>query len=423
MGWKETCVVEERFRFIEEYRSGNWSVAELCRRAGVSRKTGYKWLERYAEQGLGGLQDQSRAPLNHPNQVLAEVAEAIIELRRRYPLWGPEKLHARLRQDEPKIIWPAPSTIGELLRRRGMTVAPKRRRTAGRSLNPLSHVVEANQVWCADFKGWFRCGDGSRCDPLTISDAHSRYLLRCQAVAGQDERSVRDVMEAAFRQYGVPAAMRTDNGEPFASTGVGGLSRLSVWWIQLGIRPERIPRGKPQHNGRHERMHRTLKAATAAPPAANLRQQQQRFDEFRNEYNQQRPHEALRMRVPDELYRPSQWGYPSRLAEPEYGNGWEIRQVMECGRIRWWSDNIFVGKALQGQSVGLEPQDDGLWRVWFFHYPIGQLDERKKKLVKLPWPAALAATDEDGAPGGAHEALPHTPPGGKPPETPGPLSL
>jgi putative transposase len=387
MGWKETCVVEERFRFIEEYKATDCSVAELCRRYGVSRKTGYKWLQRYEEEGVDGLKDQSRAPQNHPNQVLSEVTEGIVELRRQYPLWGPEKLRARLQREMPEIIWPAASTIGELLKRRGMTVSPKHRRKAGRSLNPLSHAVGANHVWCADFKGWFRCGDGSRCDPLTITDAYSRYLLRCQAVAGQDERSARDVMEAAFRQYGLPDAIRTDNGEPFASTGIGGLSRLSVWWVKLGIRPERIPRGKPPHNGRHERMHRTLKAATAQPPSANLRRQQQAFDGFREEYNEQRPHEALEMKTPGEFYQPSCRAYPSRLAEPEYGNGWEVRRVMECGRIRWWSDAIFLGKALAGEWIALEPQADGLWKIWFFDYAIGALDERKRRVEKLPLPA------------------------------------
>jgi putative transposase len=419
MGWKETCAVEERFRFIQEYKTNHWSMAELCRRYGVSRKTGYKWLERYDEEGLDGLRDQSRAPQKHPNQVLSEVAEAIVELRREYPLWGPEKLRAWLQREMPDIVWPASSTIGELLKRRGMTVSPKPRRKAGRSLNPLSHATGANHVWCADFKGWFRCGDGSRCDPLTITDAYSRYLLRCQAVAGQDERSARDVMEAAFRQHGLPVAIRTDNGEPFASTGIGGLSGLSVWWIKLGIRPERIPRGKPQHNGRHERMHRTLKAATAQPPSANLRMQQEAFDEFREEYNEQRPHEALQMRTPAAVYEPSDRPYPSRLGEPEYGNGWEIRRVRECGRIRWWSDAIFLGKALAGELIALEPEQDGIWTIRFFDYAIGVLDERRRKIEKIQMPAAPGS----GAPKGAHEALPHTPPGGKPPETPGPLSL
>jgi len=417
MGWKETSVVEERFRFIQDHRSGDWSLSELCRQYGVSRKTGYKWLERYEGQGLEGLQDQSRAPLHHPNEVMAEVAEAVLDLRRQHPLWGPEKLHAWLQRNAPEIVWPAPSTIGELLKRKGMTVPPKRHRRVGPSLNPLSHAEAANQVWCIDFKGWFRCGDGSRCDPLTITDAHSRYLLRCQAVAGMDARSVRDVMEGAFREFGLPTDLLNDNGEPFASQGVGGLSQLSVWWVKLDIRPVRIPPGKPQYNGKHERMHRTLKAATATPPAANLRLQQQSFDEFREEYNHQRPHEALQMKTPGQFYTASCRPYPSRLREPEYGNGWEVRRVRECGRMRWWSDNVFVGRALSGEAIGLEPIDDGVWRVWFYAYPLGRFDERKGKITKLETAAGR------GAPEGAHEALPHTPSGGKPPETPSPLSL
>ena len=386
MGWKETCVVEERFKFIVDYRSDDWSMAELCRRYGVSRKTGYKWLERYEKQGMTGLEDQSRAPQRHPNEIVKEVAEAVVGLRREHPLWGPQKLHARLQQDAPEIVWPAPSTIGELLKQRGMTVPPKRHRKAGPSLNPLSHAVAANRVWCADFKGWFRCADGSRCDPFTITDAYSRYLLRCQAVEHLDEKNARGVMEAAFREFGLPEAIRTDNGEPFASTGVGGLSRLSVWWLKLGIRPERIPRGRPQHNGRHERMHRSLKAATAQPPADNLRQQQRVFDQFREEYNDRRPHEALQMKTPGEFYQASCRSYPSRLLEPEYANGWDIRRVGKCGTIRWWTDRVFMGRALVHETIGFEPVDDGVWRVWYFDYPVGLFEERKMKISKLPTP-------------------------------------
>jgi hypothetical protein len=271
-----------------------------------------------------------------------------------------------------------------MLKRAGLTVPRKRCRKATPSVSPLEHAAEANRVWSADFKGWFRCGDGERCDPLTMSDGFSRYLLRCQAVERIDTRSVKAVMEAAFREYGLPGAMRTDNGEPFASVGLAGLSVLSVWWIKLGIRPERIPPGKPQHNGRHERMHRSLKQATAQPPAANLRAQQQAFDRFRREYNEQRPHAALQMKTPGELYVPSGRSYPSRMAEPEYPDDWEVRGVRECGRMRWWSANVFVSKTLAGEPIGLEPVDDGQWRVWFFDYPLGIFDERKGIIRKLP---------------------------------------
>jgi len=384
MGWKETCVVEERFRFIEAHRAEEENFAELCRRYGISRKTGYKWVQRYAAEGWEGLKDLPRAAKCHPNEVVPEVAEQVLELRRQHPLWGPQKLHARLSRDAPEIIWPAASTIGEMLKRAGLTVPRKRRHRSPPNVSPLSHAHAANQVWCADFKGWFHCGDGRRCDPLTLTDGYSRFLLRCQALEGSDEERARGVMEAAFREYGLPHAMRTDNGEPFASVGVGGLSRLSVWWLKLGIRPERISPGKPQQNGRHERMHRTLKQATAQPPAANLRAQQTAFDRFRQEYNWERPHEALEMKTPAELYISSSRSYPSRLLEPCYCGEWDVRNVGPCGTMRWRNAKIFVGKVLAGEAIGIEPIADGQWKLWFFAYPLGIFDERRGTVLKLP---------------------------------------
>ena len=383
MGWKATCVMEERFRFIEEEKSEEWSFAELCRRYGISRQTGYKWVERYREGGLEGLRDQSRAPLSHANEIAAEVADAVLEMRREHPHWGPLKLRSRLQRGAPETVWPAASTIGEILKREGLTVPRKHHRKATPSESPLRHAAGANQVWSADFKGWFRCGDGTRCDPLTMSDGYSRYLLRCQALERPDERSVQAVMEAAFREYGLPEAMRTDNGEPFAGVGLGGLSRLSIWWIKLGIRPERIRPGKPQQNGRHERMHRSLKQATARPPAGSLRAQQKAFDRFRQEYNWERPHAALEMKTPGELYDASGRVYPSRLREPEYSGEWEVRRVASCGRIKWRSMKIFVGKALADEVIALEPVGDGEWKLWFFGYPLGIFAEAKGSIRKL----------------------------------------
>jgi putative transposase len=375
--------MEERFKFIQEYQNEEDSFAELCRRYGVSRKTGYKWVERYGAEGIDGLRDQSRAADYHPNEVLKEVGDEVLKMRRRHPHWGPAKLRVRLQREAPEITWPAASTIGEMLKRAGLTVPQKHRRRATPSQSPLSHAAAANQVWSADFKGWFRCGDGSRCDPLTMSDGYSRFLLRCQAMEGTDERSAQGVMEAAFREYGLPEAMRTDNGEPFGSVGLGGLSRLSVWWMKLGIRPERIRPGKPQQNGRHERMHRSLKQATAQPPAANLRRQQESFDRFRQEYNWERPHEALQMKTPAELYLPNGRSYPARLAKPEYRGEWEVRSVGPCGTMRWRNAKPFVSKVLGGEVIGLEPVDDGEWKLWFFGYPLGVLDERKGVVRKL----------------------------------------
>ena len=375
--------MEERYKFIQEWCREEHSFAEICRRYGVSRKTGYKWLERYGVEGLQGLQDRSRAPHEHPNEVLEEVAGAVLQARRDHPHWGPAKLRAWLNREEPEVHWPAASTMGEILQRAGLTVPRKKRRKATPSQSPLQHAAGPNQVWCADFKGWFRCGDGSRCDPLTITDAYSRYLLRCQSMKGMQAEPARGVFEAAFREYGLPAGLRTDNGEPFASVGLGGLSTLAVWWIKLGIRVERIPPGEPQHNGRHERMHRTLKQATAQPPAANLRAQQKAFDRFRWEYNEQRPHEALEMKPPAEYYCPSPRPYPSRVAEPEYDRDWELRRVGPCGTMRWRGSKIFVSKVLLNETIGLQPIADGLWRLWFGDYALGDLDDRTTSIRKI----------------------------------------
>lgn len=384
MGWKETCALEERFRFIQACQEEDFNFAEICRQFGVSRKTGYKWQARYQAEGLEGLADQSRRPDRHPNEVLAEVAEQILALRRKHPHWGPVKLRVRLRKEAPEIHWPAASTIGEILKRGGLTVARKYHRKAPPNPGPLSHALTANRVWSVDFKGWFRCGDGTRCDPLTISDGYSRFLLRCQALESMKETEVRGVMKACFDENGLPDGIRSDNGEPFASVGIGGLSRLSVWWIELGIKPERIRPGKPQQNGRHERIHRTLKEATAKPPAANLRMQQKAFDDFRREYNWERPHQSLEMRTPGEVYEESARTYPSRIAIPEYRSDWAVRAVGPCGTMRWGQRKAFVGKALMGKWLGLEPVADGEWRVWFCAYPFAILDERRCQLRELP---------------------------------------
>ena len=369
--------MKERVRLICEWEQGHWSMAELCRRAGIERKTGYKWVRRYQEGGLEALADQSRAPHHHRNQVHPQVEEKILDSRATFPHWGPVKLKAWLEGKLPKIDWPAPSTIGEILKRHGLTVERKKRNKTPAASHPLADAVAPNDVWCADFKGWFRCGDQARCDPLTITDGASRYLLRCQVVVTTKVESVQPLFAATFREYGLPRAMRTDNGPPFASTGIGGLSELSVWWIKLGIRPDRIDRGQPQQNGRHERMHLTLKQETAQPPAANLRAQQRAFDRFRRVYNEERPHEGLELKTPAECYWGAAREYPSQLAEAEYPPDCLVRRVGPCGTFRWRHRKLFLGKALRGEPVGFEPAGDGIWRLWFSFCPLGVFDETK----------------------------------------------
>jgi transposase InsO family protein len=377
MPWKEHGVIEERRRFVEEWQSGDWSMAELCDFYGVTRKTGYKWTRRYQEEGKAGLEERSRAPRQHPNQVSQKMEDLVIGMREKHASWGAPKIRARLLRDHQGEGIPAESTIGEILKRHGLTVARRRRRKGRGGQEPLAMAAGPNHVWCADYKGWFRTGDGQRIDPFTITDHYSRYLFRCQAVAAADYVHTKPVMEAAFREFGLPERMRTDNGAPFGSNGESGLTALTVWWIKLGIVPEHIQPGKPQQNGRHERMHRTLKQETAQPPAANRKAQQDRFDRFRQEYNEERPHEALEQKPPAEVYQPSLRSYPRRVADMEYPAGWIVRQVVSGGQMRWMGEHVFVAHALAGEPVGLEQLDESHWRVRFGFYEIGVLDTQK----------------------------------------------
>jgi transposase InsO family protein len=382
MAWKETSVMDERMAMVRSWVSGDYAVSELAAEYGVSRKTVYKWIERYEAGGWAALQDQSRAPRHHPNAVSDGVEQALLKLKERWPLWGAPKLRRKLELAFGGESCPAESTVSEILRRHGLSRIARRRRRATPSTQPFAACQEANAVWCADFKGWFRTGDGAKCTPLTISDGHSRYLLRCQGLDGSTGfTTVQPLFIATFREYGMPGAIRTDNGAPFASTGLGGLSALSVWWVRLGLELERIEPGCPQQNGRHERMHRTLKAATAQPPRANLHQQQKTFDEFRREYNEQRPHEALGQRPPAEVYQPAAQDYPSRLPEQRgYPDGWQKRRVQSTGQIKWKGQDIFIGNALAGQEIGLQPAGEGLWKIHFEHLELGRFDERKFRL-------------------------------------------
>jgi len=265
-----------------------------------------------------------------------------------------------------------------------LVVARKKRRRTAPYTAPLAHADGANRVWCADFKGWFRTRDGERIDPLTISDAHSRYLLRCQAVEKTDTARVQAIFEAAFREYGLPEAIRTDNGPPFASSALAGLSRLAVWWIKLGIVPERIAAGHPEQNGRHERMHRTLKQEAAQPPAANRRQQQQALDQFRQQYNEVRPHEALQMRTPASVYQPSARTFPARVPEPEYPESMLVRSVRPKGHFRWKKHDVFLSEVLWGESVGLWAEDDRWFTIYFAQRPLARFDSRKLQVTPLP---------------------------------------
>jgi transposase InsO family protein len=384
MPWKVSEVMDERARFVLEYERGEASMAELCRAYEIARKTGYKWWERYRREGLEGLRDLGRAPDRHPNQTPPEIEERVLELRRAHMRWGPRKLRQYLRQRHGRMVWPAASTIGELLKRAGLVRERRRWPKTPPYTQPFAAAEGPNQVWCGDFKGWFRTRDGERIDPLTLSDAHSRYLLRCQAVKKTDTEAVRGICEAAFREYGLPWAIRTDNGAPFASRAVAGLSRLAVYWMKLGIVPERIEPGHPEQNGRHERMHRTLKEETASPAAANRRAQQRVFDRFRSEYNDERPHEALGQRTPGSVYVPSLRQYPERVPEPEYDEGLQVRRVYPHGQFKWHGQDVFLSEVLAGEPVGLEQLDERYWCVYFATFPIAVFDSEELTILSLP---------------------------------------
>jgi transposase InsO family protein len=343
----------------------------VCRRFGVSRKSGYKWLARYEEAGVEGLKDRSRAPLNHPQAVTEAIVERCLAVRRAHPTWGPMKVQEWLVRRFPRTEWPAVSTIGSLFDREGLTVKRRLRHRSPPSSVPFAHCGAANDVWCMDFKGWFVTGDGSHCGPLTLSDAHSRYLLRCQVLGRNDTTHVWSILDAAFREFGLPKDLRSDNGAPFASLGAGGLSRLSVKVIKAGVLPERITPGKPQENGRLERFHLTLLQDTANPPAHSLRQQIERFKVFQQIYNEERPHEALGNDTPAEHYAVSPRRWDGVLREPQYPSDHTVRRVRHNGEIRWQGGTVYISEALIGEPIGLVEQADGGWAAYFGPIALG----------------------------------------------------
>lgn len=373
MPWKETCVINERTIMMSEYLSGDYSIAELARRHGISRKTAHKWIGRYAADPGGGLADRSRVPHHHPNALSEEVEQMILTWKARRPGWGAPKIHSKLR-DRPDC--PAESTVSNVLRRHGLSRRQRRRARTTPCAEAVVQASGANEVWCVDFKGWFRLGNGRRCDPLTLSDAWSRYLLCCQGICGTTGwLTVQPLLREVFREYGLPQRIRSDNGAPFASLGLGGLSPLAVWWLQLGIGLERIQPGHPEQNGRHERMHRTLKESVSIQ--ATLHRQQAVFDEFRRDYNEERPHEALGQQPPAGIYVPSVRVYPERLPVAEYPAAWTKRSVRSNGEIKWNGQLVYLSQSLVGHWIGLEPVAEDLWRLHFMQQPLGWLDERK----------------------------------------------
>lgn len=376
----ETNVNAERRRFVTQFATGAWSMAELCERYGISRPTGYKWVARYAASGDEGLHDRSRAPHHSPHETPDAMVQQILKARKRYG-WGAGKLLALLQARHPALAWPARSTCNDLLAREQVLRRHRRRPHWTHPGAVALTTAQPNQVWPADFKGQFRTGDGAYCFPLTVTDHFSRAVLLCHGLCAISVVAVQAAFCRLFRRVGLPDAIRTDNGVPFASAGLHGLSTLSVWWMQQGIVHQRIRPGAPQENGTHERMHRELKRETARPPAATLRAQQARFDAFRQRYNDVRPHEALANQTPSTHWQPSTRAYLETPPAPEYPGHVLVRRVCDAGRIKWHGVPIFLSYTLKGQDVGLEEVEDGIWNLVFYRTLLGRFDERTGTVI------------------------------------------
>ena len=386
MPWKESSVMEERLRFVARLLDGE-GMSEVCRSFGISRKTGYKIFKRYKEHGLEALCDRSRRPVRYANQLPEPVEQMIVRLKKEKPHWGARKIRELLvRRLAGDVRVPAKSTVHAVLDRHGLVKRARRRRRNKAQGTPLSQAVLPNALWCADFKGEFKLGNGQYCYPLTVTDQASRFLLLCEALHSTKEKGAFEAFLRLFQERGLPHAIRSDNGLPFASpNGLYNLSKLSVWWLRLGIAIERIKPGQPQQNGRHERMHLTLKKETTRPPGANSLQQQARFDDFVSEFNSERPHEALNMRCPGELYTPAPRPYRG-LPDVEYPFHDKDVLVTACGRICMHRKKINISTVMAGQKLGIKEVDDAIWLVSFMHYDLGYIDLEQKTLQTIDNP-------------------------------------
>jgi transposase InsO family protein len=372
--------MDQRLSFIADWLREEWTMTELAQRYALSRKTAYKWVDRYAADPAHGLAERSRAPKVHGRARGEAMRAAVLALRRRHPHRGPKKLRAMLAGREPTVAWAAASTMGDWLRDAALSTPRRRTRYVVPLSQPLAGAQAPNDVWTTDFKGWFRTADGTRCDPLTVIDACSRFVLCCRIVT-PSRAGVQPWFERVFRAYGLPWVIRCDNGPPFATTGAGRLSALAVWWLKLGIQVERIDPGHPEQNGRHERFHLTLQQETVSPPAATAGQQQRRFDRLRADFNTERPHEALAQQPPARFYRPSPRPFPATLAEPWYDASHEVRRVKANGVIKWKGEWVFVSEAVRGELVGLAETDRGDWAVRFMHVELGRIDRETRRFT------------------------------------------
>jgi transposase InsO family protein len=382
MPWKVINQMDLKIQLVSDWDNGCSCITALSQKYGVSRPTIYKWLDRYERLGVEGLKEQSRAPKNSPNRTSQTILDLVIQEKLNNRKRGPKKIRARLKRQYPALYFPVASTIGSWLKKEGLVEQRKKRLHVPPYTQPFSACDAPNDVWSIDYKGQFHMKNGHVCYPLTLSDNFSRFLLGCQALEGPRYDPTRLCVEAIFREYGLPTAIRFDNGTPFAGRCIGGLSRLMIWWILLGIIPERIAKGSPQQNGRHERMHRTLKNEALDPVARNLKEQQEAFDIYRHDYNHDRPHESLCDQTPSDYYEKSNQPYVERPHPPDYGHDYRVRHVRHNGEIKFMGRMFFITELLAGQPVGLKEIADGLWRLQFSFYALGSIDLRKNKVIR-----------------------------------------
>ena len=376
MPWSETSPMDQKIQFVSDYFRDTFNMTELCQRYGISRKTGYKWIDRYIENGPEALEELSRQPRSSPNKTPDEIEGLIVQTRKRHPTWGGKKLLDFLKPRYPNLNWPHRSTACDIVKRHGLVNTKPKRRKIVHPGKPSAIGLSPNDLWCSDYKGEFKTRDGMYCYPLTITDDYSRHIVCCQGLHSTRVKEAKTVFIRIFKEYGLPKRILTDNGVPFATNTLGRLSRLSAWWVKLGIIPLLIQPGCPQQNGRHERMHRTLKDEATKPPAGNLGAQQRKFNRFVDEFNNVRPHDALDGQTPDQWYEPATRELPDKLLPFEYPDRMVSRYVSANGGIRWRHRWINVSTTLAGDYVGLEEIDTGVWDVWFGPMKIGRFHER-----------------------------------------------
>lgn len=393
MPWNKTDPVNERMKFVVAMQKKDLTMTEACRQFGISRQAGYDLMAKFARQGADGFRDQSRAPRSHPNQTPPAVEAEVLRVRKAYPTWGSKKILWKMEREQPGRDLPARSTVDALLKRAGVVQPRGARRRRQPTSPPVVVATAPNDVWSIDYKGWFRVGDGTRCDPLTVNDVCSRASIVLQAMVGPKQEDVRQRLELAFHSFGMPKSLLSDGGPPFSSCGLGRLSRLSVWLVRLGVMPIFIEPGRPDQNGRHERFHETLKEETAAPPSGSIPAQQISFDRFQQIYNEERPHEALGMKTPAEVYDLSTRQMPSTLPNHEYAAGFEVRSVRRDGAIKWDGEHVFVGEAFANETLGLSAVDDGIWHVHLGPLRLGVLHQRSRTVVPLEPVARVPGND------------------------------